>query len=190
MPGPCRLGWIRYTPFMLSRRISPLAAVRAVLAIAGAAALAAACSAPPPLAETSASADDVMRQVLAALAQADRARLEALAISESEFKDHVWEHLPSARPERNLPMSYVWGDLRQKSNAGLARALESVDGRALEFVSVRFAEPPRSYGPFAVHGGTTVVVRGPDGTTEDLRVCGSLIEKDGRWKVFSYVIDD
>ena len=51
----------------------------------------------------------------------DRARLDALALSEQEFRDHVWPDLPAARPERNLPFSYVWGDLHQKSNISLAR---------------------------------------------------------------------
>lgn len=140
--------------------------------------------------DTSVSAEALMRQVLAALARDDRSGLEALAVTEAEFKDHVWPHLPAARPERNLPMSYVWGDLHQKSGAGLVKALRLVDRRSLELVSVRFTEAPRNFGPFVVHGGTTIAVRGPDGATEDLRVCGSLIEQDGRWKVFSYVIDD
>lgn len=192
MPGPCYVHGIGYTPVMVPIRSfsATRPAARAVLALVGASVVAAACGAPPPLADTSASAEEVMRHVLIALARTDRPRLEALAITEQEFKDHVWGHLPAARPERNLPMSYVWGDLRQKSHASLARALQTVDGRALELVRVRFAAPPRRYGPLVVYGGTTVVVRGPDGTAEDLRVCGSLVERDGRWKVFSYVIDD
>ena len=30
----------------------------------------------------------------------------------------------------------------------------------------------------------------PSGGSSELRVCGSFIEKDGVWKVFSYVVDE
>ena len=36
----------------------------------------------------------------------------------------------------------------------------------------------------------TVTVRDEQGYTVDLRVCGALIEQNGGWKVFSYVVDD
>jgi hypothetical protein len=41
-----------------------------------------------------------------------------------------------------------------------------------------------------VHGGTRLRVRTPADTVEEIVVCGSLIEQRGRWKVFSYVVDD
>jgi hypothetical protein len=33
-------------------------------------------------------------------------------------------------------------------------------------------------------------VRDTAGQEQALRVCGSFIEKDGAWKVFSFVVDD
>ena len=79
----------------------------------------------PPLANTSASPEALAAAVLDALARGDRARLDALALTEQEFRDHVWPDLPAARPERNLPFSYVWGDLHQKSNLSLAQTLRA-----------------------------------------------------------------
>src|SRR5687768_11319639 len=79
----------------------------------------------PPLANASASPEGLASVVLDALSHGDRARLDALALSEQEFRDHVWPGLPAARPERNLPFSYVWGDLRQKSNIRLADTLRN-----------------------------------------------------------------
>ncbi|MCC6989562.1 MAG: hypothetical protein IT181_11225 [Acidobacteria bacterium] len=143
----------------------------------------------PPLADTSASADILARALLAALAAGDRPTLERLALSESEFRDHVWPQLPAARPERNLPYSYVWGDLHQKSDASLSNTLAARRGHAAELVRVRFGDVTR-YPTYAVHRDAVLVVRGALGTTEELRVCGSFLEQDGRWKVFSYVTDD
>lgn len=148
------------------------------------------CSRVPPLANTENGADALMTQVLDALAARDRARLEALAIDETEFRDHVWKLLPASRPERNLPMSYVWGDLHQKSQASLSRTLAGLGGRRATLVAVAFDGAPRPYGPLVIHEGTRLTVRMADGAEQEIRVCGSLAEKDGRWKVFSYVVDD
>jgi hypothetical protein len=45
------------------------------------------------------------------------------------------------------------------------------------------------YVTYTVHRDATLRVKAPSGE-EGVRVCGSMIEKDGEWKVFSYVIDD
>lgn len=149
----------------------------------------AACSRVPPLESSHASANGLATAVLDALARRDRAALEALAVSETEFRDHVWPELPAARPERNLPFSYVWGDLRQKSAGGLENALVGHGGRRYELVGVTLSGRT-DYASYTVHRAATFRVREPSGEQTDLRVCGSLIEKNGGWKVFSYVVDD
>lgn len=142
-----------------------------------------------PLAHTTASSDALARAVLAALAAGDRDALERLAVSETEFREHVWPELPAARPERNLPFSYVWGELRQKSGASLTASLGALRGETRTLESVRMGEVT-PYPSYTVHRRVVFVVRRPDGTTEDLRVCGSFLEQQGRWKVFSYVTSD
>jgi hypothetical protein len=148
-----------------------------------------ACSSVPPLADTSASSEALAAAVLDALARGDRARLEAVALSEQEFREHVWPDLPAARPERNLPFSYVWGDLHQKSNLSLARTLVAQRGKRHTLQRVTFAGTTK-YANYVVHRDATFVVTDPSGASTELRVCGSFVEKDGRWKVFSYVVDD
>jgi hypothetical protein len=147
-----------------------------------------ACSRVPPLANTANSPEALASAVLDALSRRDRARLDALALSEQEFRDHVWPDLPAARPERNLPFSYVWGDLRQKSNIGLARTLDAYGGKRHTLQRVSFAGVT-PYAHYAVHRDATFAVVDDGGSPQTLRVCGSLLEKDGVWKVFSYVVD-
>lgn len=126
--------------------------------------------------------------VLSAVAARDAASLHALAITEPEFRQHVWPELPASRPERNLPFSYVWGDLRQKSETRLSATLAAHGGQRYTLEEVRFSGETR-YPGYTVHRDSVFLVRAPDGPRE-LRLCGSMIEKDGRWKVFSYIIDD
>jgi len=148
-----------------------------------------ACSRVPPLAVTEDTPEGVARAVLEAVASADRSQLDRLALNEMEFRDHVWPSLPAAREERNLPFSYVWGDLHQKSNASLGRILAHHGRRRYELVKVAF-ERTTDYGSYRVHRDSSFVIRTPSGATETVRLCGSMIEQDGAWKVFSYVVDD
>ena len=148
-----------------------------------------ACSQAPPLSHTHPSPSSLASALLDALARGDRVALEALALTESEFRDHVWPELPAARPERNLPFSYVWGELHQKSDQFLSGVLASEGGRRYELIDVRFAGET-DYRTYRVHRKALLRVRAPDGAEQDLRVCGSMIEQDGAWKVISYVVDD
>ena len=127
--------------------------------------------------------------MLESLARRDRAALELLALNEQEFRDHAWPYLPAARPERNLPFEYVWGDLHQKSESALAQTLATHGGRRYDLLGVKF-EDRTDYGQYRVHREASLQVRDASGQVTTIRVCGSMIEKGGAWKVFSYVVDD
>jgi hypothetical protein len=149
----------------------------------------AACG-PAPLANPHESADRLARALLSAVQRGDRVGLQDLALNEHEFKAHIWPSLPASRPERNLPFSYVWGDLHQKSETSLTAMLATYGGRQFELVELSFAEPPQDYAAFRIHREPVFVVRESGRPPERLRLCGSLLEKGGAWKVFSYVADD
>jgi hypothetical protein len=152
--------------------------------------LAAACGpSVPSLVKTHASPSALASAVLSGFERRDLPALRALAIDEQEFRDHVWPELPSARPERNLPFSYVWGDLHQKSEAALAGTLASHGGQHYELVAVRFLGQTTQYKSYVVHRETELTVTNTSGATVQLRLFGSTLEKDGRFKVFSYVLN-
>ena len=152
---------------------------------------AAACNAAPPLlANTYPSPAALATAVLSAVERRDTTELRDLALSEEEFREHVWPELPAARPERNLPFSYVWGDLRQKSEASLERMVARHGSRRYALVAVRSAGETTRYPSYIVSRETVLQVRDETGAVTELRLFGSIIEKDGGWKVFSYVVDD
>jgi hypothetical protein len=145
---------------------------------------------PPPLHDAHPGPEAIAHALLDALARNDEAALRRLAIDEAEFRAHVWPSLPAARPERNLPFSYVWGDLRQKSEAGLRRTLATHGGRRYQFERVLLGKAA-DYPTFRVHDDTRLLVGGGASEPVEIRVCGSLLERPGQgWKVFSYVVDD
>jgi hypothetical protein len=145
------------------------------------------CQAPLPHA---ASGPDALAQdLLAALERKDRQRLRELAVSDREFFDIVWPELPAARPERNLSPEYVWAGLRTKSEAGLQRVLAEHGGRSYEFVRLTHEGAVTQHRTFVVRRQAVVVVRDSEGQERSLHLFGSTLERAGRFKVFSYVVD-
>lgn len=88
-----------------------------------------------------------------------------------------------------MPFSYVWGDLRSKSEAGLAGVMVTHGGRTYTLEGIRFTGGTTQYDSYLVHRESALDVRGADGQRQTLRLFGSVIEKGGRFKVFSYVTD-
>jgi hypothetical protein len=167
--------------------VHPVATVVAVLCVLWA--TLPACNSTRPLVNTYASPDALASAVLESLAARDRKTLEGLALSEQEFREHVWPDLPAARPERNLPFSYVWGDLSQKSQASLTGTLSAHGGKRYHLLRTRFDGATSTYASSSVHRKTILTIRDEHGHQEDVRLFGSTIEQGGRWKVFSYVVE-
>jgi hypothetical protein len=145
---------------------------------------------PAPLRNTLSSPEAVAAAVIEAIERGDLDRLRALALTEEEFRAHVWPDLPASRPERNVPFDFVWDTLCQNSEAHLRQTVARAGGTPVELRGVRFAGETSTYGEVTVRRDTTLVVSGPDGTERLVRLFGSTIEHDGAWKVFSYVVDD
>jgi len=143
-----------------------------------------------PLANSHESADALARAVVTAIETRDADALRALALNKEEFTEHVWPELPAARPERNLSVNFVWGDLHQKSNASLRETLTTHGGSKFEFVGIAFLGDTTTYGSYRVHREGELTVKDSNGVVRQVRLFGSMMEKNGRCKVFSYVIDD
>jgi hypothetical protein len=151
---------------------------------------AAACGSPPNLEATFESPAAVAQAVVDALERRDRAALERIAVNEAEFRDLVWPRQPAARPERNLPWDYVWGDLATKSRHQLRGRLTSwAPGRGLRVVSVAFTGDTTDYDTYRVMRKSLVTLRDAAGEQTTARLFGSIIEQNGRYKIFSYVVD-
>jgi hypothetical protein len=172
------------------RRVRP-ARVRTLLAsLASAAALAAGCGGgPPAFVNTFPSKEAAAGAVVQALAARDVRRLEALAVSEDEFKTRVWPALPASVPAFGMPADYAWADTAAKSHAALSSLVAANGGRRFEVERVSFGDTPRDYGPFRVHPRAQLEVRDATGARGTARLFGSMLEAEGRWKVFSYVAD-
>ena len=144
---------------------------------------------PPPLANTHPSPEALAAAVLDALADDDADGLAALALNGQEFRDVVWPELPSSRPERGVPVSYAWADLRQKSANALRRLVAQWGGRRFTLLGVAYDGETTDYGPYLVHRETRLRLLDENGREVEMHFYGSTLVRGEEHKVFSYVVD-
>jgi hypothetical protein len=142
------------------------------------------------LSNTFATPDALAQALLGALAASDKTRLQSLALSEAEFRDHVWPELPTSRPERNVPFEYAWGQMKQRSDGSLAYTFQRYAGKRLTFVRTGTTGESTQYKTFLVMRDSEIVAADETGKELVIRLFGSLMVKDGRYKVFSFVVDE
>jgi len=132
------------------------------------------------------SIDELCKEVLEKVAQKDKRYLEALALTEDEFKRYYWPHSDWSRPEVRMPFEFFWGDLHQKSSFKLAGILAKFGGKKFEFVSLRFAEETTEYQDARVHSDPRITVRNEDGKESEVKMFGAIFEMNSKYKIFSY----
>ncbi len=146
-------------------------------------------TAPPPLTNPEPSSEALAGAVLDALAAGDADRLATLALNGQEFRDVVWPELPASRPERGVPVSYAWGDLRQKSSNALRRLVARWGGHRFTLLAVAYDGETTDYGAFLVHRETRLRVLDEAGREMEMHFYGSTLVRGDEHKVFSFVVD-
>jgi hypothetical protein len=141
------------------------------------------------LQHTHGSPKAVAEAVVAALDRRDTAPLEQLALTEQEFRRVVWPRQPAARPERNIPWDYAWRALAGKSTLQLRGRIQEWRPARLMVVDVAFDGETTDYRTYRVLRKSRVTLRDAAGRLTTARLFGSIIEQQGRFKVFSYVTD-
>ncbi len=152
-------------------------------------ALSPACTRSVTLQHTLDSARAVAAAVVDGLNRQDLASLERLAVTEDEFHYLVWPRQPAARPGRNIPWDYAWKDLASKSRLQLRGRVREWSDRGLSLVDVSFEGDTTDYQTYRVHRRSVLTLRDRRGQETRASVFGSMIEQDGRYKVFSYIVD-
>lgn len=141
------------------------------------------------LVNTSGSIDQAAARFLEALALADARRIRSLALTREEFDAVVWPALPGSEPGSGLTPDFVWGMYAPRNTSALRRLLARHGGRRYELEAVEFTAPVRDYGSYRIHPESRLAVRGPSGEATTLRLFGSVIEQDGRFKIYGFVTD-
>lgn len=129
---------------------------------------------------------ELFDNLLIALEKKDTAALIGMMITEKEFKELLWWEFPASRPETNIPIEFAWDNHARNSSKGLRMALRDFGGKKLFYVSHRFEEGEDKYQSFIIHPKTRVTVADTTGKEIEMKVFGSVVEMNGRYKLLSY----
>lgn len=89
-----------------------------------------------------------------------------------------------------MPFEYAWGQLKQHSDSSLNNTVGRYGGQSLKLVRVSFAGDTTTYQSFQVMRENEIVAIDAGGREVTLHLFGSAMVQNGRYKVFSFVVDD
>jgi ketosteroid isomerase-like protein len=131
--------------------------------------------------------DELVQRFFAALRRKDRAALSALAIDRAEFAYLVFPQSRWSRAPYRQPPDVAWMLFQAKSEGSLTKLLGRADRFELAGYRCRDTETD---GPMRLWAGCVVRVRETGGgRARDLRLFGTIIERDGHYKFAGFAND-
>jgi hypothetical protein len=137
-----------------------------------------------------ASRDALARRFLSAVSARDSGAFPALVISRAEFAWLVFPHHSYASPPYQLDPAIFWMQLTAGSAKGLGRTLDRLGGRELAFQTLDCRRDTLQVkrGPIRVWSSCRVRYREGDRLVTR-RLFGSIVEREGRFKLLSFAND-
>ena len=132
------------------------------------------------------SPDQLGLAVVDALNRKDIEHLNRLRVQREAFIDWIWPAFPASRPPSNFPSDFAWSNMNKKCNTGMKKWIARYGGQNLEFVAIRFDKPTEIYEGFQLLRGTVLMLKNAAGEKGELRILGSVVVKNDRYKLLSY----
>jgi hypothetical protein len=130
----------------------------------------------------------LVRRFVQAVEQRDTAAVRAMVLSRAEFAYLYYPYSPFTREPHEQMAGLVWLFTQANSSKGISRAFDRLGNRSLAYRGHRCDAQPGRQGPNLLWEGC--VVRFGDGeTASDVRLFGSILERDGQLKFVSYAND-
>ena len=138
------------------------------------------------LSDVSSSAEALTRRYLEAVERFDTTALRGIHISRAEYAHLYFPSSKMMAPPYELPPDVAWMLHTSESNQGIASVLRRFGGHRLELEAVRCPGEPLEEGPNTVWRDCTVRYRAGGGSPHEQPLFAAIIERDGRFKFFSY----
>src|SRR5262249_19118532 len=138
------------------------------------------------LSNGSSSREELVKRVVRDVAVRDSADLRALTLTPREFADLVYPSSPYTHPPYRTPPGLAWMQISQPSASGLKRLLARRGGTAFEYVDYSCSPMPERQGANTLWTDCQIRLTGPSRETLTQRWFGSIIERDGVYKVVSF----
>ena len=132
------------------------------------------------------SPDQLGLAVVDALNRKDIESLNGLRVQREAFIDWIWPAFPASRPPSNFPGDFAWSNMNKKCNTGMKKWIARYGGHNLKFVGIRFERPSETYRGFQLLRGTVLTLKNIAGEKRELKILGSVVVKNRRYKLLSY----
>jgi hypothetical protein len=132
--------------------------------------------------------DALVRRFVRAVEQRDTAAVRAMVLSRAEFAYLYYPDSPFTREPHKQMAGLVWFFTQANSSKGVTRAFNRLGGQPLAYRGHQCNVRPKRQGPNRLWEDC-VVRLGQGNTDAELRLFGSIIERDGRLKFVSYAND-
>lgn len=131
------------------------------------------------------SRDALVRRFIGAVEAQDTAALREMVVTRAEFAHLVYPTSRYTRPPMQQDPALVWLQMQLNSEKGVVRLLRRHGGAETEFRGYACEEQPTTEGENRLWERCTVQLAA-DGGDVTLRWFGSIIERDGHFKLMSY----
>jgi hypothetical protein len=138
------------------------------------------------LEDAAGSRDELVQRFVDALEAADRDALVRLVLNRAEFGHRYYEHTRFTRPPYELAPEILWFQIQNRSGRGLHRLLERLGGRPLGFQGYSCNPDPEAEGPNRIWTDCVLRITDLRGDTDEARLFGAIVERDGSFKFVSY----
>lgn len=135
------------------------------------------------------SRDELVNRLIGAIERTDSAEIGRLMISAAEFLDLFYPDSPYARPPFRQNPAFVWFQIGQNSEKGIGRAVQRYGGRPANFSGYDCDPEPEIQGTNRLWNGCRVHWKPTADAAGTLRLFGTIIEREGRYKFVSYAND-
>lgn len=142
----------------------------------------------PCSAQSAGSAEETMRQTVAALTGKDEAMLAKLSIDQVEFKKYMWPSLAAQMTGTNTNADKYYVTYQKVSQVGVTEANGALGGQKWDVVKVDLPPAQRKGKGYHVFGPPTVTLRDEHGQEKTVKIVGGLLERDGTYKVTTYYV--
>jgi hypothetical protein len=138
------------------------------------------------MAQSTGKADEILRQVVTALAANDQPTLTKLSIDQNEFKKFVWPWM--APLMTGVKFDSYYPTYQKMSQVGVSESNAALAGKKWTLVKSA-VQPTRQKGKgYILLGPPVVTLRDENGQEKTVILVGGLLQVDGTFKVTTYYV--
>ena len=138
------------------------------------------------LRHASRSREALVRRIVRDVAQGDSTDLALTAVTPREFIDLIYPSSPYTHPPYKESPAVIWMEIANPSASGYRRLIRRLGGQAFEYESHACEPKPDRQGKNVLWLNCSVRVLTPQHETTTQHWFGTILEREGQYKVLSF----